>query len=182
MERAVYIAEKLGAFDPTIGPEIKLWDFLNKIKPSDAEIRKIFHSLITNIIVDRAESTVFLKKKGMLLDLGGIAKGYAADLAVRSLKEKGISAGLVAIAGDIKAFGLKPDNKPWIIGIKNPRQKNNDDEIIAKIYLSGKAISTSGDYERYFILNGQRFHHLLDPETGYPASECRSASVIAEEE
>jgi thiamine biosynthesis lipoprotein len=117
----------------------------------------------------------------MLLDLGGVAKGYAADLAVKSLKEMGISAGIVAIAGDIKAFGLKPDNKPWIIGIKNPRQTNNDDEIIAKIHLSGKAISTSGDYERYFMLNGQRFHHLLDPETGYPAYECQSASVIADE-
>ncbi|RPI34154.1 MAG: FAD:protein FMN transferase, partial [Nitrospiraceae bacterium] len=134
-----------------------------------------------NIIIDRTESTVFLKKKGMLLDLGGIAKGYAADLAVRSLKEKGISAGLVAIAGDIKAFGLKPDKKPWIIGIKNPRQKSGDGEIIAKISLSGKAISTSGDYERYFILNGQRFHHLLDPKTGYPASGCQSVSVIADQ-
>ena len=116
----------------------------------------------------------------MLLDLGGIAKGYAADLAVQALKQKGISAGLVAIAGDIKAFGLKPDKKPWVVGIKNPRQKSSDDEIIAKVPLSDKAISTSGDYERYFIIDGQRFHHLLIPQTGYPAYTCQSATVIAD--
>jgi thiamine biosynthesis lipoprotein len=183
IERAVYVAKKSnGAFDPTIGPEIKLWDFLNKIKPSDTEIRKNL-SLVNykNIIIDKDNSTVFLKRENMLLDLGGIAKGYAADLAVKTLKKMGISAGIVAVAGDIEAFGLKPDKKPWMIGIKNPRQKNNDDEIIAKIRLSGKAISTSGDYERYFILNGQRFHHLLDPKTGYPAYGCQSVSVIADQ-
>ena len=84
IEKAVYVSEKSGgAFDPTIGPEIKLWDFLNKIKPSDAEIRRNLPLVnYKNIIIDRDKSTVFLKKKGMLLDLGGIAKGYAADLAV----------------------------------------------------------------------------------------------------
>jgi thiamine biosynthesis lipoprotein len=183
IEKAVFIAEKSGgAFDPTIGPEIKLWDFLNKIKPSDVEIRKNLPLVnYKNIIIDRERSTVRLKKKGMLLDLGGIAKGYAADLAVQSLKQQGIGAGIVAIAGDIKAFGLKPDKKPWVVGIKNPRQTNNDDEIIAKIHLSGKAISTSGDYERYFMLNGQRFHHLLIPQTGLPGYACQSASVIADQ-
>ncbi len=183
MEKALFVSEKSGgAFDPTIGPEIKLWDFLNKTKPSDAEIKKNLPLVnYKNIIIDRGKSTVFLKKKNMLLDLGGIAKGYAADLAVQALKQKGISAGLVAVAGDIKAFGLKPDKKPWVVGIKNPRQKSNDDELIARIQLSGKAISTSGDYERYFIMDGRRFHHLLTPQTGYPASACRSVSVISDE-
>jgi len=182
IEKAVYVSEKSGgAFDPTIGPEIKLWDFLNKIKPSDAEIRRNLPLVnYKNIIIDRDKSTVFLKKKGMLLDLGGIAKGYAADLAVQELKEKGINAGLVAVAGDIKAFGLKPDKKPWVVGIKNPRQKNKDDEIIARMPLRDKAISTSGDYERFFVMDGQRFHHLLVPSTGYPAYTCQSVTVIAD--
>ena len=182
IEKAVYVSEKSdGAFDPTIGPEIKLWDFFKKIRPSDAEIRKNLPLVnYKNIIIDKGKSTVFLKKKNMLLDLGGIAKGYAADLAVQALKQKGISSGIVAIAGDIKAFGLKPDNKPWVVGIKNPRQKSNDDEIIARVPLSDKAISTSGDYERYFIMDGQRYHHLLIPQTGYPAYACQSATVIAD--
>jgi len=182
IEKAVYVSEKSGgAFDPSIGPEIKLWDFLNKIKPSDAEIRKNLPLVnYKNIIIDRGKSTVFLKKKDMLLDLGGIAKGYAADLAVQDLKQKGISAGIVAIAGDIKAFGLKPDKKPWVVGSKNPRQKSNDEEITARGPRSNKAISTSGDYERFFIMDGQRFHHLLIPQTGYPAYTCQSATVIAD--
>jgi thiamine biosynthesis lipoprotein len=182
IEKAVYVSAKSGgAFDPTIGPVIKLWDFLNKIKPSDAEIRKNLPLVnYKNIIIDKSKSTVFLKNKDMLLDLGGIAKGYAADLAVQDLKKRGISSGLVAIAGDIKAFGLKPDKKPWVVGIKNPRQKSKDDEIIARVPLSDKAISTSGDYERFFVMDGQRFHHLLIPQTGYPAYTSQSATVIAD--
>lgn len=181
IEKALFVSRiSGGAFDPTIGPEIKLWDFLHKIRPSDDDIKKnLFLVNYKNIIVDREKSTVYLKKKGMLLDLGGIAKGYAADLAVESLKQQGINSGLVAVAGDIKAFGLKPDQKPWVIGIKNPRQTTSDDEIIARVYLSDRAISTSGDYERFFITGGQRFHHLLIPGTGYPAHTCRSVSVIA---
>ena len=116
----------------------------------------------------------------MLLDLGGIAKGYAADLAVATLRKNGINSGIVAIAGDVMAFGSKPDNKPWNIGIKNPRQKSDSDEIIARIKLSDKAISTSGDYERFFFQDGQRFHHLLDPKTGYPADLCRGISIITD--
>jgi len=183
IEKALFVSEKSGgAFDPTIGPEIKLWDFLKKVKPSDAEIRKNLPLVnYKNIIIDRTKSTVFLSRRDMLLDLGGIAKGFAADLAVQSLKQKGISSGLVAVAGDIKAFGLKPDKKPWIVGIKNPRQKSNDDEIIARVPLSDKAISTSGDYERYFIMDGKRFHHLLIPKSGYPANTCQSVSVIADQ-
>ena len=183
IEKALFVSHiSGGAFDPTIGPEIKLWDFLHKIQPSDDDIKKnLFLVNYKNIIVDREKSTVYLKKKGMLLDLGGIAKGYAADLAVESLRQQGINSGLVAVAGDIKAFGLKPDQKPWVIGIKNPRQTNTKDEIIARVYLSNEAISTSGDYERFFIVDGQRFHHLLIPGTGYPAHTCRSVSVIAEQ-
>jgi thiamine biosynthesis lipoprotein len=183
IEKAVYVSEKSGgAFDPTIGPVVKLWDFLNKIQPSDTEIGKNLPLVnYKNIIINKSKSTVFLQKKGMFLDLGGISKGYAADLAVQSLKQNGISAGLVAVAGDVKAFGLKPDKKLWVVGIKNPRQKNDDDEIIARIRLSNKGISTSGDYERYFISDGQRFHHLLVPKTGYPAYTCQSVSIISDE-
>lgn len=182
IEKALYASKKSdGAFDPTIGPEIRLWDFFKKVKPSEAEIRKNLSFVnYKDVVIDKAGSTVFLKKKGMLMDLGAIAKGYAADLAVATLKRDGIHAGIVANAGDIRAFGLKPDGKPWIIGIKNPRQKNESDEIFAEIKLRDKAISTSGDYERYFIEDGQRFHHILDPKTGHAAGLCRSVTIIAD--
>lgn len=180
--KAVFAAEKSGgAFDPTLGPVVKLWDFLNKNKPAKIEIE---HTLplvgYKDILIDRTDATVFLKRKGMMIDLGGIAKGYAVDLAVESLKKQGILSGLVSIAGDIRTFGVKPDNNPWTIGIKNPRQTGEKDEIVAKIRLSDKAISTSGDYERYFIAEDKRYHHLLDPKTGMPASGCRSVSIVTD--
>lgn len=182
VEKGLYVAARSGgAFDPTIGPEVHMWDFHKKIKPPDADIRKNLPLVnYRNVALDRDESTVFLKKKGMMLDLGGIAKGYGADLAVEVLRRHGIRDGIVAVAGDIKTFGLKPDGSSWNVGIENPRQKDASDEILATVRLSDKAISTSGDYQRYFISGGRRYHHLLDPRTGYPAMSCRSVSVIAD--
>jgi thiamine biosynthesis lipoprotein len=182
IEKAVFVSERSdGAYDPTIGPVMRLYDFQEKKKPPDDDIRKALPLVdYRDIIISRSDSTVFLRKKGMLLDLGGIAKGYAADLAVQSLKKDGISAGLVAIAGDIRTFGVRSDGKAWTIGIKNPRQKGEKDEVVARISLVDKAISTSGDYERYFMSDGQRYHHILNPKTGYPESQCMSATVISE--
>ena len=108
-----------------------------------------------NIIVDKEKSTDFIKKSGVQIGLGGIAKGYAADKAVDVLKENGIRSGIVAVSGDIKTFGRKPDGKDWNIGIRNPRQKSDKNEIIATIGLSDMAISTSGDYQRFFIQDGK---------------------------
>lgn len=185
IEKAVFTSEKTdGAFDPTIGPETSRWDFSGKTSsPPDVKTIKEKLGLVgyKKIVIDKEKSTLYLKKKGMLLDLGGIAKGYAADRAVDELKRQGIKAGLVSVAGDIKAFGLKPDKSSWIIGIRNPRPKNKDDEIIATIGLKDMAISTSGDYERYFVFNGKRYHHILDPKTGFPADGCRSVSVITQD-
>ncbi|MBI5631899.1 MAG: FAD:protein FMN transferase [Nitrospirae bacterium] len=182
IEQAVIAAEKSGgAFDPTIGPVVRLWDFPNRRKPTEFELAQALPLVnYKDILIDRAAFTVFLKRKGMMIDLGGIAKGYAADLAVESLKKEGIRSGLVSIAGDIRTFGVKPDKGLWVIGIKNPRQTGERDEIIARIRLGDKAISTAGDYERFFLSEGKRYHHLLDPKSGYPAELCRSVSVIAE--
>ncbi len=181
IEDAVYASEQTGgAFDPTIGPEISLWDFHSQKMPDDKTVRERLPRVNYKLIrVDRNRSTVYLEKKGMLMDLGAIAKGYAADKAAEELKRQGIRAGLVSCAGDIRAFGLKQDGKPWRVGIKNPRPGNGDDEIMATVELSDMAISTSGDYERYFMSGGKRYHHILDPKTGYPAPECQSVTVIA---
>jgi thiamine biosynthesis lipoprotein len=117
----------------------------------------------------------------MSFDTGGIAKGYAADKAVETLKALGISSGLVAIAGDIRAFGSKPDGSPWTIGIRNPRGAEANDDVMATLELSDEAVSTSGDYERFFMREGVRYHHILDPRTGYPARENISVTVVAPE-
>lgn len=182
IQKALRVSENSnGAYDPTIGPIVKLWDFHKRKKPADRDIRDTLPLVnFRDVVIDRNTSTVFLRKKGMMLDLGGIAKGYAADLAVKKLKEGGIHSGLVAAAGDIRAFGLKPDGKPWKIGIQNPRQHRSTDELIATISLSERAISTSGDYQRYFMVHNERFHHLLDPKTGYPSHTCRSVSIVAD--
>ncbi len=195
LERAIYASEKTdGAFDVTIGPEISLWDFHNKIKPENKAIKKRLPLVnYKALILNKEIPSVYLKKKGMLIDPGGMAKGYAADRAVEVMKKNGIKSGLVAIAGDIKTFGIKPDGKPWKIGIRNPRaipprpsllkggEGGFSDEIMATIEMTDMAISTSGDYERYFIIEGKRYHHILNPKTGYPAEECRSVSIIAKD-
>ncbi len=132
-----------------------------------------------NIIVDADASTVFLAKPGVEIDLGGIIKGFAADKAVEVLRKNGIDDGLVAVAGDIKTFGQQIDGGPWRIGIQNPRQEKDDDQLLATVDLQTNGISTSGDYQRFFIENGIRYHHLLDPKTGFPARLCQSVTIIA---
>lgn len=180
--KAIEISEMTGgAFDITIGPLSKLWGFGEKENyiPSEEEVRDRL-SLINyrELIVNKAKSEVFLKKKGMSIDLGGIAKGYSADRGIEILKNRGIKAGIVAVAGDIRTFGKRPDGKPWHIGIKHPREK---DKVLTTIDLEDSSISTSGDYERYFVKNGIRYHHILDPKSGYPASECQSVTIISKE-
>lgn len=170
-----------GAFDPTIGPVISLYDFYKKVKPADALVRKHL-SLVDyrNMVIDREQSTVFLKRKGMLIDTGGIMKGYAAGRAKEVLRKHGIDSGIVAVAGDISAFGLKPDGKPWRVGIRDPRGVGQED-VVAIIELAELTISTSGDYERFFESNGKRIHHLISPRTGFPAEGCRSVSIVSPE-
>lgn len=196
IKKAVKISDYTnGAFDPTIGPVIKLWGFSNKdsIAPDIPQRDKIKNLLplidYKKIKINNSTSEIFLEKNGMELDLGGIAKGYAADKAIEAIKAKGIKAALVAIAGDIHGFGLKPNMKPWRIGIQNPRPTTErrtqiteeNEEIFASLYLKDSAISTSGDYQRFFIKQGRRYHHILNPKTGFPASGTISVSVIATE-
>ncbi len=130
-------------------------------------------------MLDSAAQTVYLKEDGAQIDLGGILKGYAADKASLVLQKNGISSGIVTVGGEVRAFGNKPDGTPWIVGIQNPRQKGPNDEVIATIALSNRSISTSGDYIKFFEKDGVRYHHILNPKTGYPAEQCGSVTVIA---
>ncbi len=167
-----------GAFDMTVGVVVNLYDFHKKIRPSNALIREKLPLVnFRDLILNKDKRTAFLKRKGMSVDAGGIAKGYAADRATEVLKSAGIKAALVAVAGDIRAYGLKPGGTPWRVGIRDPRGQGMDD-IIATIELRDMAISTSGDYERFFIENGKRYHHLIDPKTGYPAGGVMGVTVV----
>lgn len=172
--------ETEGGFDVTVGPLVRLWDFKKQTLPTAAGVAERLPLVgYGNIVVDPAASTVFLKKAGVQMDLGGILKGFAADKAVEILRKNGIEDGIVAVAGDIKAFGRQPDGRPWNVGIQNPRQQGGDDALLATVSLETRGISTSGDYQRYFIRDGVRYHHLLNPKTGFPESLCRSVTVIA---
>lgn len=180
IETADYVSEKTdGAFDATIGPVIRQWDFKKHLKPEPEKLKEALKLVnYKQVDLDRTNSTAFLKDSSMSYDTGGIAKGFAADLAEKVLKANGINAGLVAIAGDIKAFGKKPDGHGWLVSIRNPRETKGN-ELLASIELIDEGISTSGDYERYFIENGVWYHHILDPKTGMPARGFQSVTVIA---
>jgi FAD:protein FMN transferase len=183
VNNALFVSEKTrGAFDITIGPVMQLYNFFTQQKPEDLTLNNTLPLVnYRDVLININNSTVHLRKRGMLIDPGGIAKGYAADRATETLRQQGIVSGIVAIAGDIRAFGTKPDGKPWKVGIRNPRAKGPEDDIMATMELTDAAISTSGDYERFFISNGKRYHHILSPKTGRPADLCRSVTVIAPE-
>jgi thiamine biosynthesis lipoprotein len=181
-----------GAFDPTIAPVLKLWKFsgrpANPSIPSKDAIRNALKLVgHKKIKINSTTSEIYLEEKDMELDLGGIAKGYAADRAIDAIKIKGIKSALVAIAGDIRGYGLSTTGKAWKVGIQDPRPENPNSEkpwedIFLTLYLKDSAISTAGDYQRFLIKNGRRYHHIIDPVTGYPSeSGLISVSVVAPE-
>jgi len=170
-----------GAFDPTVGPLVRLWGIGgDKARvPSPDEIKKALILVdYRQVVVDEKAGTVFIKKKGMAIDLGGIAKGYASDLAVKAMEAKGVRGGIVAVAGDLKLFGAREGASLWRIGIQHPREEG---ALIAKLDATDIATSTSGDYERFFIKDGVRYHHITDPRTGYPAKGLISVTVLAKQ-
>jgi thiamine biosynthesis lipoprotein len=169
-----------GGFNIAIGPAVELWNISERQHiPSETELERL-RPLVdwTSIQIDQKAHTIFLPRVGMRIDVGGIGKGYAADRTVEVMKQAGATGGVVALSGDIKAFGSLPEAPGFPVGIKHPRQ---EDAVLAMIDLKDEAISTAGDYERFFDDHGIRYHHILDPATLYPARGCQSVTVIAEE-
>jgi FAD:protein FMN transferase len=168
-----------GAFDITVAPLLDRWGFRDRQYrlPSPAEIEQALRLVdYTLVEVDPARGTVFLPAAGMSLDLGGIAKGYIVDRGLAELKKVGVSHAFLNAGGDIGLIGSRPDGTPWRIGIKDPR----GDDIIRILPLAGDiAVVTSGDYERFFEQDGVRYHHILDPATGYPTRSLASVTVVA---
>lgn len=178
IERAVYFSYLSGgAFDITIAPLLRLWDFNVQKVPATEDINKAIKKIgYEKIKIMPASSEVFLSAPEMAVDLGAIAKGYAVDQACAALDKRGLVNYLVNAGGDLRGQGGKGKGQPWIIGLKHPRLK---EALIAKIHLIAAALATSGDYEKFFIKNGERYHHLLDPFTGQPARNCQSVTIMA---
>jgi thiamine biosynthesis lipoprotein len=169
-----------GGFNIAVGPAMEAWSFTERQRvPSDEELQQL-KPLVdwTNIQINNEAQTIFLPHKGMRVDIGGIGKGYAADRAVEEMKRAGAQSGVVALSGDIKTFGVLPERDGFPVGIKHPRE---EETLIAVIDLKDEAISTAGDYERFFERDGVRYHHILDPQTLRPARGCQSVTVIAKE-
>jgi len=169
-----------GGFNVVIGPAVEAWSVTEgQHIPTESELEALRPLVdVMAVHVDVREQTIYLEKAGMRIDVGGIGKGYAADQAVMAMKKAGASAGVVALSGDIKTFGQLPGGKRFPVGIQHPRQEGS---VLAWIDLQDEAISTAGDYERFFERDGVRYHHILDPRTLQPARSCQSVTVVARE-
>ncbi len=176
IERSMHLSELSdGAFDITFASIGYQYDYRKSQKPSDQQIQTQLDRInYLHIILDKKASTVRFAKQGVRIDLGGIAKGYAVDNGIRIIKDCGIKQALISAGGDSRIIGDRK-GRPWMTGIRDPRKK---DKSILVIPLSDTAVSTSGDYERYFIKDGVRYHHILSPKTGKSVSKTRSVTVL----
>ena len=183
MARAMELAKlSNGLFDPSVGPLVKLWGINTDHArvPSPPEIAAA-RRLVgwRDVVLDPAARTVFLKRPLMSLDVGGIAKGYAADEMVRILGARGVKSALIDLGGNIFAMGSKPDGRPWRIGIQDPDAPRGTSFGVATVV--NMTVVTSGVYERFFIQDGKRYHHIMDTRTGSPVDNgLASVTVIAD--
>jgi len=169
-----------GAFDISYGSIDKsLWNF-DKTMTSlpDRETARSMVRLVNykNILLNDRECTVMLKEKGMRIGFGGIGKGYAAEMAKNLLKKKGVQNGIVNASGDLTAWGLQPNKLPWTIGIIDP---GKPDEIFSYLNITDMAVATSGNYEKYVLIDGKKYSHTINPKTGLPVTGIKSVTIIA---
>ena len=175
-----YCRKYNGVFDVTIGPLSDLWGFSTDkeiVLPEDKTIKALDRLVNYKYLeINENDTTVFLKRKGMSIDLGGIAKGYEIDKGSAVLKKLGIDNFILNAGGDIYVSGTKDKETLWKVGIKHPRKTN---DLVAEFNLKDYAVATSGDYERFKIINSIRYHHILNPATGYPGRLSESSTVLA---
>lgn len=170
-----------GAFDISIYPLMVKWGFTTQKYnvPSKNEISKLLKDVDSSKIIFDEKSGNIKLKENMKIDLGGIAKGYTSSRVMQIFKECGVTSGLVSLGGNVQALGTKTDGTAWQIAIENP-DKSSD--YIGVVSVKDKAVITSGGYERYFEKNGKTYHHILDPETGYPAeSGLKSVTIVSDD-
>ncbi|WP_331681800.1 FAD:protein FMN transferase [Romboutsia sp.] len=171
-----------GAYDISIGPLVKLWSIgLPEAKvPTEEEIKEAMKYIdYSKIETNDSTKEVFLQQKGMMLDLGSIAKGYAADEVVKILKAEGVEKAIIDLGGNIYVLGSKNQNKDWNIGIQDPFSDRGN--VVGSIEVSNKSIVTTGIYERFIEKDGVKYHHILNPKTGYPyKTEIAGVSIVAD--
>nr|WP_207653576.1 FAD:protein FMN transferase [Clostridium peptidivorans] len=170
-----------GSFDITIGPIVKLWSIgLPEAKvPTELEISDKLKLVEYKDVKINEDKSIFLKRPGMIIDLGGIAKGYTADAVVDVLKQNGVKSAVIDLGGNVFAMGSKTDGQPWKIGIQNPFELRG--KIIGTIEVQNKSIVTSGIYERFIEKDGKRYHHILSPFNGYPYNnEIAGVTIVSD--
>lgn len=178
-ERALHFSKiTKGAFDISFAAMDRIWKFDGSMTemPSPEAVKKSVEKVgYEHIVLDRAHSTIFLKRKGMKIGFGALGEGYAADRCRDLMLAKGIKAGIVNGSGDMSTWGKQPDGRDWMVGITNPLQK---DTVFAIIPLRQSAVVTSGSYEKFVVFNGKRYAHIINPRTGYPATGVSSVTVF----
>ena len=183
LERCIRYSEITnGAFDITVKPLVDLWNNCKKEGgvPSRTELDTTLGKVgWRQIALDKTKKTVSFRKGGMAVDFGGVAKGYASDRAACVLKMSGIKSAVIDCGGDVFCLGRSSKWHPWTVGIRHPREKGR---LISEVPVENAAVDTSGDYENYFILEGKRYSHIIDPRSGYPVGDTTvSATVIAKD-
>ena len=168
-----------GAFDITFAAIDRIWDFDGgeSQMPSFEVIQNSISKIgFRKLELNKKESTVFLPEKGMKIGFGGIGKGYAADRAKELLINKGVKGGIINASGDMKTWGNQPDGSPWTVGIVNPMNK---EKVFSWFSLEHDAVVTSGNYEKFTLIDGERFSHIIDPRTGIPSKGILSSTIFA---
>ncbi|WP_026979028.1 FAD:protein FMN transferase [Flavobacterium tegetincola] len=179
-QKGLYFSEiTKGAFDLSIVAMDRIWKFDGTMTelPSKREIRKSIAKVnYKNIFLDSKNSTIFLTEKGMKMGFGSIGKGYAADKARTLMQALGVKSGMINAAGDIATWGTQMDGEPWRIGVNNPFETGETIEILE--FSSDKAVTTSGNYEKFAEIKGKRYSHIINPKTGIPSTDLTSVTII----
>lgn len=178
VERSNYYSElSNGAFDITFASVGHRYDYRHKVKPGDNEINQLLPLIdYHHLLLDRNARTIRYRRPGVVIDLGGIAKGYAVDRGYALLVDAGVKHAIVTAGGDSRILGDRR-GRLWVVGIKNPRGEGH----VIKLPVENMAVSTSGDYERYFESEGTRYHHIINPLTGKSAKGLRSVTILGED-
>lgn len=177
IDKALYYSRRSkGAFDISFSSVGKYYDYRQGLAPNEKQLTQSLPAINYQLIeLNKKNKTIYFKHPQLAIDLGGIAKGYAVDLAIEKLTDLGIESAIVTAGGDSRILGDR-QGTPWVVGIRHPRKDNQN---AVRIPLENSAISTSGDYERFFIKDEQRVHHIINPSTGKSASDVQSVSILA---